>query len=1295
MAEARKPNSDTLGPNAWLVDEMFEQFRSDPASVSESWREFFEGYKPGGANLVRRPVLVPSGELAPDGEDGQIGTGPGGYTGQAGTIDGARAGTAVAEPAVTAKADGKGGDGKGGDGKGAAAKVPGAKEGSALSPSRPPEGETKPLWGSAARVVSNMTASLDVPTATSFRVVPAKILEVNRLILNNQLARVGTSGKVSFTHLIAWAIVQAVQAVPALNSSFVVTSGDNGAGNGSAHSAEAAQGTGSPAKGGGPAVFRPAHVNLGVAVDLEKSDGTRSLMVPVVQRADEADFRGFWKAYEDLVRKVRSGKGEVPDFVGATITITNPGTLGTVQSVPRLMAGQGAIVGVGSIDFPAEWQGADRRQVAELGVSKVVTISSTYDHRVIQGAESGLFLQRVHKLLMGEDGFYEGVFRSMGVPYEPVRYNQDVNDPFEPATNYVEKQQKVERLVNAHRVRGHLIAHLDPLDWKEPQMHAELDPSTYGLTVWDLDREFLAQGLAGKDRMRLGEILSLLRDAYCRTVGVEYMHIMEPEQKRWIQHRVEGAATNLGPEEHRHILAQLNAAEALERFLETKYIGQKRFGLEGAESAVPLLDALLERAADEGHKHAVMGMAHRGRLNVLINIVGKSYQELFGEFEGNLDPTTVQGSGDVKYHKGFRGTFRTGSGNELDVALASNPSHLEAVGPVVEGMARALQDTISTASAAGHDQLARPVIDVVLPVIVHGDAAFAGQGVVAETLNMSALPAYETGGTVHLVINNQLGFTTNPDSARSSVYATDVAKMVQAPIFHVNGDDPEACVRVARLALDFRQEFHKDVVIDMVCYRRYGHNEQDDPSLTQPLLYQLIKDHRSVRKLYTEALVRRGDITLDEAEAALADFARRLQAALDETRASAPPQLTSLPPAKPHAPRPAAVGTAVEMGALETVVDALTRPPENCTLHPKIAKLLESRSKLWASGQVDWALGEALAYGTIVLEGRDVRLCGQDTRRGTFGHRNAVYVDYRTGAEHIPLADMARQHPDEAGRFYVYDSLLSEYAALGFEYGYSLFSPDSLVAWEAQFGDFVNGAQIIIDQFLAASGVKWDQHSRLVLLLPHGYEGQGSEHSSARVERFLELCAEDNMCVANVTTAAQLFHLMRRQVHQPERKPLVLFTPKRYLRGREAYSPVEELTDGAFHEVVGDPLPVPEEVRRVVLATGKVSLDLIVARGAKAVSDVAVVRVEQLYPWPREQLTSVLSRYSQASEVVWAQEEPANMGAWGFVRDRLGEDIGGRTLTVVARSSSGSPATGSHALHDLEQADILERALGS
>lgn len=1244
---------------------MFDEFRRDPLSVSESWREFFEGYKPAGANLAGRPVLG----AAPVPAEAEAG--PNGASGPTRAANGAGGG---AGPSPMA-------------GPGPLATTPLAAAGAQVAPPAPPQppsgaldGTTVPLRGSAARVVSNMTTSLEVPTATSFRVVPAKLLEVNRQMLNNQLVRTGTAGKVSFTHLIGWAVVQAVSSVPAINASFAEPARQDG-----------------ETRANGPAVFRPAHVNLGIAVDLERPDGSRSLMVPVIKQADTLDFRHFWRAYEELIRKVRSGKVEVSDFLGATMTITNPGTLGTVQSVPRLMAGQGAIVGVGTIDYPAEWQGADPRQLAQLGVSKVVTISSTYDHRVIQGAESGLFLQRVHRLLLGDEGFYEGVFRSMGVPYEAVKYRRDTNDPYERLSSLVEKEQKVERLVNAYRVRGHLIAHLDPLDWKEPVMHAELDPGTYGLTVWDLDREFQTQALAAKGPLPLGEILSLLRDAYCRTVGVEYMHIMEPAQKQWIQEHVEGVPTDLAPEEHRHILAKLNAAEALERFLETKYIGQKRFGLEGAESAIPLLDALLGSAADQGHEHAVMGMAHRGRLNVLINIMGKSYHDLFGEFEGNLDPSSVQGSGDVKYHKGFRGTFRSRLGKSLDVYLASNPSHLEAVGPVVEGMARALQDRVVTGAEQAETALGPH--DLVLPVIVHGDAAFAGQGVVAETLNMSALAAYETGGTVHLVINNQLGFTTNPDSARSSVYATDVAKMVQAPIFHVNGDDPEACTRVARLALAFRQRFHKDVVIDMICYRRFGHNEQDDPSLTQPLLYQLIKEHRSVRKLYTEALVRRGDITLEEAEAALADFSRRLQQALDETRASAPPQLTALPvPAPPAKVFPTAA-TSVELERLETVMDALTRAPDEFTLHPKVARLLENRSKLWASGQVDWALGEALAYGSLVLDGHDVRLCGQDTRRGTFGHRNAVYVDHRTGEEFVPLADMAERAGRagaRAGRFFVYDSLLSEYAALGFEYGYSLFSPGALVAWEAQFGDFVNGAQVVIDQFLVASAVKWEQASRLVLLLPHGYEGQGPEHSSARVERFLELSAEDNMCVADVTTAAQLFHLLRRQLIVPVSKPLVLFTPKRYLRGREAYSPVEDLTNGAFHEVIDDAvIDAPDQVRRVVLATGKVALDLQVARQQRDVGDVAVVRVEQLYPWPRDQVAAALSRYTRAGEVVWVQEEPANMGAWDFVAGRLAELVtDGRAFAHVARPPSGSPATGSHTLHELEQADILDRALG-
>ena len=1263
-------SSDPFGANAWLVDEMFDHYQRDPSSVSASWREFFDGYQPGGANLARPTAAAATASASV----GAANAAPVSSRWAVAGADRARA-TSVASPPTLpddASAAARGGappaDGATRDGP--------ATSGGAAAQAKPAAAVSIPIRGAAARIVANMTASLEVPTATSFRVVPARLLEVNRRMLNNQLARTGSAGKVSFTHLIGYAVVRALDAVPALNSSFVAPdAGDLKA---------------------VPAVIHHDHVGLGIAVDQQKPDGSRTLFVPVVKEADTLEFRGFWAAYEELIRKIRSHKIVVDDFAGATVTLTNPGTIGTVQSVPRLMPGQGVIVGLGSIDYPAEWQAADPRELAELGVSKVVAITSTYDHRIIQGAESGLFLAKVHDLLLGGDNFYEAVFHSMGVPYEPVRFRRDVNDPADRAGGRLEKQIEVDQIINAYRVRGHLIAHLDPLDWKTPHMHAELDPATYGLTVWDLEREFFSHGLAGHTHMKLGDILAVLRDAYCRTVGVEYMHIQDPSQKRWIQKRVEGVPTDLEPDEHRHILGRLNAAEALERFLDTKYIGQKRFGLEGGEAAIALIDAVLDDAAAAGQAQAVIGMAHRGRLNVLINIVGKGYGELFGEFEGNIDPNSTQGSGDVKYHKGFKGKFTGRSGRTLDVLLSSNPSHLEAVDPVVEGMARARQDQLLSEDP----ELAHPV----LPLLIHGDAAFAGQGVVAETLNMSALAGYETGGSVHLVINNQLGFTTNPESARSSIYATDVAKMVQAPIFHVNGDDPEACVRVGRLAFAFRQAFHKDVVIDMVCYRRYGHNEQDDPSLTQPLLYHLIKEHRSVRKLYTEALVRRGDITIDEAEEALADFGRRLQSALEETRASAPPKPSELPPPPEAAPVLPPIDTAVSSQTLQRVVDALATYPDGFTVHPKLLRIFDNRRKLWDGGQVDWALAEALACGTLVLDGHDVRIAGQDTRRGTFGHRNAALVDNRTGAEYVPLEHVASivGTADRPGRFTIYDSLLSEYAALGFEYGYSLVQRDALVAWEAQFGDFVNGAQIVIDQFIAAAEIKWQQTSGLVLLLPHGYEGQGAEHSSARMERFLDLCAEDNMQVADVTTAAQLFHLLRRQVLRSVRKPLVLFTPKRYLRGREAFSPVAELVSGRFHEVLDDPGSHDRDaVRRVVLATGKVALDLMSYRARHAEgqdpigADVAVLRVEQLHPWPADQIADLLAAYERAEEVVWLQEEPQNMGAWGFVRDRIralvGNDFRFRRVTRVA---SGSPATGTHAMHELEQEDLLARGLG-
>ncbi len=1199
MSDRHVPAS-SFGPNDWLVEEMFDQYLRDPSSVSEGWQEFFADYR----------------------------------------ADNGRAAARTAPEAPPADA-------------GQRAPAPEVPAPSKLANVADDQAAVTPLRGVAATLAKRMEASLGVPTATSVRVVPARLLEVNRRIVNNHLART-RGGKVSLTHLIGYAVVQAIRAVPVMNSAFK--------------------------PGDPPSVVHRDGVNLGLAVDVAKKDGSHTLLVPCIKGADTFDFRGFWQAYEDVIRKVRTNKLGADDFAGITITLTNPGTIGTVQSVPRLMPGQGAIVAVGALDYPAEYQAADPRRLAELGVSKVMSMTSTYDHRIIQGAESGLFLQRVHRLLLGDDHFYDSVFRSLGVPYEPAAWHPDVN-PLDRERAHVMKQLRVQALINMYRVRGHLIADLDPLAAREPRMHPELDPSSYELTIWDLEREFLTGGLAGRDVMVLGDILSVLRDAYCRTVGVEYMHIQEPDQKRWIQESVEGSNPQLSAEEQRHILGRLNAAEAFERFLHTRYVGQKRFGLEGSESAIPLLDAVLDEAATAGLAEVVMGMAHRGRLNVLANIVGKSYRELFREFEGDLDPTTVQGSGDVKYHKGASGKFVGRSGREIPVTLASNPSHLEAVDPVVEGMTRAKQDLLDQGEAFP-----------VLSLLVHGDAAFAGQGVVAETLNLSALRGYRTGGTVHLVINNQVGFTTDPASARSSVYATDVAKMVQAPVFHVNGDDPEACVRVARLAFAFRQAFAKDVVMDLVCYRRFGHNEGDEPSYTQPQMYERIQKHRSVRKLYTESLINRGDLTRDQAERAFEDFSARFQTALEETRQSAPPRPTSLVSPPPFE-LPPAPPTGVSRTVLDRVATALHSAPEGFSVHPKLAKQLEQRARLYAGGDVDWALAEALAFGSLLLEGRDVRLAGQDTRRGTFSQRHSVLVDYHAGDEHVPLANLAGPE-DRQGRFFVYDSLLSEYAALGFEYGYSVVHGDALVAWEAQFGDFVNGAQVVIDQFLVAAEDKWGQASGLVLLLPHGYEGQGPEHSSARLERFLTQSAEHNLQVANCTTSAQYFHLLRRQVLRGRRKPLVVLSPKSLLRSRRSRSPVDELVNERFHEVIDDPTPLnPSDVRRIVLASGKVAYDL-VDRRDEVGAPVAVVRVEQLYPWPDEQVGAVLSRYPNASEVFWVQEEPENMGAWSFVHGRLHRLLRERyTLRHVSRIESGSPAAGSAALHQMEQEDVVERAL--
>ena len=828
------------------------------------------------------------------------------------------------------------------------------------------------------------------------------------------------------------------------------------------------------------------------------------------------------------------------------------------------------------------------------------------------------------------------------------------------------------------RVRGHLIASLNPLG-AEVRSHSELDPHRYGFTIWDLDREFITGGLGGRTRASLRHILDTLRDAYCRTIGIEYMHIQEAEQKEWIQQRVEGVQRRdwLDEQAKKRILFKLNDAEAFERFLHTKYIGHKRFSLEGAESLIPMLDALINEAANTGADEVVIGMAHRGRLNVLANIIGKSYEKIFREFEGDLDPKSQQGSGDVKYHLGAEGLYETDTGKKVKLQLASNPSHLEAVNPVVEGMVRARQDV------AGDRRHRR-----IVPAIIHGDAAFAGQGVVAETLNLSELPGYDTGGTVHIVVNNGIGFTTGAAAARSSVYATDVAKMVQAPIFHVNGDDPEACVRVVALALAFRQAFRKDVVVDMVCYRRHGHSEGDEPSYTQPLMYKEIKQKRSVRKLYTETLVKRGDLTLEEAEKALDDFHNRLEQAFDATQDSAPPDVVMPQLDRPREDAAPTIQTGISEEMLQEILDALTRLPEGFTIHPKLQRLLDMRRKAVEQNAIDWAFGEAFSLGSLLVEGIPVRLSGQDSRRGTFSQRHSTFVDYNTEDEYISLAHIrADQAP-----FMIYDSLLSEYAVLGFEYGYSVARKEALTLWEAQFGDFVNGAQIIIDQFISSAEDKWNQTSRLVLLLPHGFEGQGPEHSSARLERFLSLCAELNMRVAIPSTSAQYFHLLRRQAKLDVLKPLVVLTPKSLLRSEVAKSPVQDFLSGHFRYLLDDPKP-PKKPRRLVFCSGKIAFELMQYRQEHGIEDTVILRLEQLYPFPYSLVESVLKKYSSAKMVRWVQEEPRNMGAWHFILPRMQEILSpDHGFDYVARYSSASPATGSQRVHQMEQEDLLQRA---
>jgi len=1110
----------------------------------------------------------------------------------------------------------------------------------------------QPIRGGAMRIVENMEASLTMPTATSVRTVPVRTLEENRTILNKHRSAQG-AGKVSFTHLVAWAILRALDTFPRLNDAYAELEGQ-------------------------PHRIQRDAVRLGVAVDVQKKDGSRTLLVPNIKNAGTMDFESFLKAFDDLIGRARKGAISPDDFMGTTLSLTNPGTVGTTASSPRLMPGQGAIIATGSLDYPAEYRSMAPRTLSLLGISKVMTITSTYDHRIIQGAESGLFLSRIEELLKGEDAFYERIFRDLKLPHRPVRWEIDVTPGlFGPAGSdeQVEKQARVLQLIHNYRVRGHLVADLDPLDSTRAP-HKDLDPQTYGLTLWDLDREFITNGLSGKDRATLREILEILRDTYCGTIGVEFMYIADPERKEWLQVRMESTRNrgNLAPADRQRVLEKLVEAESFERFLHARYIGHKRFSLEGCEALIPLLDRVLNDAAQVDVQEAIIGMAHRGRLNVLANTIGKPLAQIFSEFEGNADPDSTQGSGDVKYHLGATGTHLAPGGRTVTVGVAPNPSHLEFVDPVVEGMVRAKQDIMGDAERRR-----------VLPILLHGDAAFAGQGIVAETLNLADLEGYWTGGTVHIVINNQIGFTTLPKDARSSTYCTDVAKMVHAPVLHVNGDDPEAVVHAASLAFEYRQRFQRDVVIDLVGYRRWGHNEGDEPSYTQPLMYAKIKSHTSAAQLYSEQLVRQGVVSKDALDALWADKKAQMQ------REGASGAFAAIAKRPPQEPPP--VDAPAMWGRIKATLRSLSTVPDGFEIHPKLMPLLKARAELLeGKGASDWATAEALAFGTLLLEGRSVRLSGQDSGRGTFSQRHAILYDTRSAREYVPLQTVAQG----GARFEVHDSLLSEAAVMGFEFGYAVADHAILIMWEAQFGDFFNGAQVLVDQFLVASETKWGQPTGLVLLLPHGHEGQGPEHSSARIERFLTLGAEDNIFVCYPSTPASYFHLLRKHGRDPVEKPLVVMTPKSLLRHPRCVSKLEELAEGRFQTVLDDTGVDALRVRRVVLMSGKLYYDIVQEREKRGATDVALVRVEQLYPFPGEEIARELARFPEGAELVWAQEEPRNMGAWRFMRECFLDgqvNAGGRQPRYIGREESASPAPGSHKLHVAEQEAIVRDCL--
>jgi multifunctional 2-oxoglutarate metabolism enzyme len=1130
-----------------------------------------------------------------------------------------------------------------------------------------------PIKGPAAKLVANMTESLTVPTATTFRELSVAVLEDRRSQVNAALQAAGTGGKkVSFTHLIAYAIVQAVKQMPVMGHTLATIEGV-------------------------PHRIQPEGIGLGLAVDVQRKDGSRGLVVPVIKRAESMDFSAFHAAYEALVEKARGNKLMPDDFTGASMSLTNPGGLGTAASVPRLMAGQGSIIAVGAIGYPAEFASVPPERMSDWGISKVMTITSTYDHRIIQGAESGAFLGIVDRLLQGQEGFYDLVGESLKLP--GLKHQVAAAGPAaasRPDTVPPEMMYHVAAamaLVKAFRMHGHLAARLDPLG-TEPLGDPALDPAALGLTaeiMAAIPSRVLRIAVPGRT---LAESLPYLQATYCGTMAYEIEHISTHAERVWLREKIESGAYRqpLPPDQQRRLLHRLIEVEALERFLHKAYLGQKRFSIEGVDMLVPMLDLTIESAAESGARDVVIGMAHRGRLNVLAHTVGRPYETIFAEFEGGRQveggqPTPEGGTGDVKYHHGAEGAYVTAKGKAITVSLSPNPSHLEFVSPVVDGRARAKQ-TQRRGREPHHDPTAA------LPVAIHGDAAFAAQGVVAETLNLGALKGYRTGGTLHVIANNQVGFTTDMEDARSTRYASDLAKGFDIPIVHVNADDAEACLSAVRLAMAYRDRFHQDVVIDLVGYRRHGHNEGDEPAYTQPLMYERIRNLPSAREIYARRLVEAGVLSQAEAEQDAAQAYQRLLDIQQAFKAS-----MGRIAAQEHTVRLSGPGQNVETALAPEFLKALNEQlhswPEGFAVHPKLKKQLERRrSALGPDGGIEWAHAEALALGSLLTEGIPVRFTGQDTERGTFSQRHLVLHDVETGAATTPIRNL----PGALAPMELHNSPLSELATLGFEYGYSVAAPESLVLWEAQFGDFVNAAQVIIDQFISAGLAKWGLTTRLTLLLPHGYEGQGPEHSSARMARFLHLAAEGNIRVINCTTPAQYFHLLRRQAKRSRQRPLVLFTPKSLLRHPQATSKLEDLATGYFRPVIDDPLfaEKPERARRLLMCTGKVYYDLLQEAEKLGPDRPPIVRLEQLYTFPWAELREMLPRYSRVTELVWVQEEPLNMGAWRYLEAKLRELVSegpGMDVRYVGRPERASPAEGYPAAHTAEQNRIIREAL--